>query len=326
MGNSITTLINSLSGAQDEVILLPDDVSEHAGLPFDPRIIHHVLKALTLYEQVDTDTENSAAMEDANQSLLYLILRSQQETKKLVILKHMIGCLPLDNPNSVVFLGNFLEATALPTLADCSSYGQGFADLCNKSREDITTLCHVNYCWAFISERMAGIVSERMFNAAVLQLLMEELEANNHDKVVISALVAIEKFSLTTWNKSVITKERRLLQAVKDLADAETHDVTSSKRQISFLAQWLWLHVLTTEPIAKPVDFESNCIVDLSNSTIGWHASIDGLQIRSDSNTFQSFRASRAVSNGRWFYEVTLLTSGVMQLGWATQECTFDVV
>lgn len=38
------------------------------------------------------------------------------------------------------------------------------------------------------------------------------------------------------------------------------------------------------------------------------------LQIRNDNSTFESIRATMGVSSGKWFYEVILLTNGIMQV------------
>ena len=46
------------------------------------------------------------------------------------------------------------------------------------------------------------------------------------------------------------------------------------------------------------------------------------LDVESRSN-FSSLRANVCVHAGRWMYEVTLGTSGIQQLGWATLDCAF---
>ena len=46
------------------------------------------------------------------------------------------------------------------------------------------------------------------------------------------------------------------------------------------------------------------------------------LEIHCDSR-FGSIRANTCVFSGAWFYEVRLLTSGLMQIGWATLQTPF---
>jgi len=47
------------------------------------------------------------------------------------------------------------------------------------------------------------------------------------------------------------------------------------------------------------------------------------LQARSDASSFESVRCTYSVDSGAWYYEVTIITPGVMQIGWATKESKF---
>jgi len=49
----------------------------------------------------------------------------------------------------------------------------------------------------------------------------------------------------------------------------------------------------------------------------------DGLEARSDAYSFESVRCTFQVDEGAWYYEVLLITPGVMQIGWATKDSTF---
>lgn len=49
----------------------------------------------------------------------------------------------------------------------------------------------------------------------------------------------------------------------------------------------------------------------------------DGLEARSDAYSFESVRCTFQVDGGVWYYEVLLITAGVMQIGWATRDSTF---
>ena len=46
-------------------------------------------------------------------------------------------------------------------------------------------------------------------------------------------------------------------------------------------------------------------------------------QARCDASSFESVRCTFQVNSGIWYYEVTLLTDGVMQIGWATKSSSF---
>lgn len=49
----------------------------------------------------------------------------------------------------------------------------------------------------------------------------------------------------------------------------------------------------------------------------------DGLEARCDAYSFESVRCTFQVDSGVWYYEVVIITSGVMQIGWATKDSTF---
>ncbi|KAF9409620.1 RING finger and SPRY domain-containing protein 1, partial [Podila epigama] len=67
-----------------------------------------------------------------------------------------------------------------------------------------------------------------------------------------------------------------------------------------------------------------NVMLNTLDATRHWKVSEDGLTIRNDGSTFESIRATKSVTCGKWFYEVTLVTAGIMQLGWATSHCQFS--
>ncbi|KAF3854478.1 hypothetical protein F7725_022533 [Dissostichus mawsoni] len=48
-----------------------------------------------------------------------------------------------------------------------------------------------------------------------------------------------------------------------------------------------------------------------------------GLEARCDASSFESVRCTFCVDSGIWYYEVTVITSGVMQIGWATKDSKF---
>ncbi|CAO3563920.1 unnamed protein product [Mortierella alpina] len=67
-----------------------------------------------------------------------------------------------------------------------------------------------------------------------------------------------------------------------------------------------------------------NVMLNTLDATRHWKISEDGLSIRNDGSTFESIRATQSVTCGKWYYEVTLVTAGIMQLGWATVHCQFS--
>lgn len=47
------------------------------------------------------------------------------------------------------------------------------------------------------------------------------------------------------------------------------------------------------------------------------------MQARCDASSFESVRCTFQVDTGVWYYEVLIITDGVMQIGWATKESKF---
>lgn len=73
-------------------------------------------------------------------------------------------------------------------------------------------------------------------------------------------------------------------------------------------------------------------IVDVSNVNVMLNTrdvseylkiSPDGLEARCDAYLFESVRCTYQVNSGCWYYEVTIITPGVMQIGWATKDSNF---
>ncbi|KAF9162043.1 RING finger and SPRY domain-containing protein 1 [Mortierella sp. AD010] len=77
-------------------------------------------------------------------------------------------------------------------------------------------------------------------------------------------------------------------------------------------------------PTSEPKSSSINVMLNTLDGTGHWKISEDGLTIRNDGSTFESIRATLSVSQGKWLYEVTLITAGIMQLGWATVHCHFS--
>lgn len=47
------------------------------------------------------------------------------------------------------------------------------------------------------------------------------------------------------------------------------------------------------------------------------------MQARCDAYSFESVRCTFQINHGVWYYEATILSSGVMQIGWATMDSLF---
>ena len=77
---------------------------------------------------------------------------------------------------------------------------------------------------------------------------------------------------------------------------------------------------LTYETIDRS---DLNAVLNTNDVSEYLKISPDGLTARCDAFSFESVRCTFEVVEGIWYYEVTLVTSGVMQIGWATKESKF---
>lgn len=66
-----------------------------------------------------------------------------------------------------------------------------------------------------------------------------------------------------------------------------------------------------------------NAMLNTSDVSEYLKISADGLEARCDAYSFESVRCTAQADAGVWYYEVTIVTPGVMQIGWATKDSSF---
>ncbi|KAJ3344327.1 hypothetical protein HDU93_000117 [Gonapodya sp. JEL0774] len=101
-------------------------------------------------------------------------------------------------------------------------------------------------------------------------------------------------------------------------ANPSTREVTQKKLALSTHA----LDVISQLLKYDGVDYvQLNCW----DKTYALLVSRDHLEVRNESWTFESIRATHGVSgSGRFAFEVELRTDGIIQIGWATKDCRYD--
>lgn len=79
----------------------------------------------------------------------------------------------------------------------------------------------------------------------------------------------------------------------------------------------------------RPFTYESvnrknlNAMLNANDVSEYLKISANGLIARCDATSFESVRCTFQADYGIWFYEVTVITSGVMQIGFATKKSKF---
>ncbi|CAG9833701.1 unnamed protein product [Diabrotica balteata] len=66
-----------------------------------------------------------------------------------------------------------------------------------------------------------------------------------------------------------------------------------------------------------------NAMLNTSDVSEYLKISPDGLEARCDAYSFESVRCTAQADKGIWYYEVCIITPGVMQIGWATKNSNF---
>lgn len=98
------------------------------------------------------------------------------------------------------------------------------------------------------------------------------------------------------------------------------------KRQVSHILPYMLLELILTFFLKLACSWDLthlHAIMNIFDGTANWKIGGNGLELRNDRPHFESMRASACVWKGKWYYETLLLTSGIMQLGWATIRCRF---
>jgi hypothetical protein len=96
----------------------------------------------------------------------------------------------------------------------------------------------------------------------------------------------------------------------------------SELMQFQHCIQWSLNHVFNTT-VEEEEKSKNRVMLNPKDSTGHCKLSRDGLQVRNDTFLLESIRCTSNVESGVWYYEVLLLTQGVVQIGWGTSRCLF---
>ncbi|KAK9722354.1 hypothetical protein K7432_002742 [Basidiobolus ranarum] len=265
-----------------------------------------------------------------------LISLSQRESEFIQIVSTMVEILDETNPLSAAFLCHLLELTALPSTKTALKVSACLLHKIHSKalfRPKLKHRYRLNACvvWCVLAERLAGKVSASIFTKQVFETLLDGLEDNHPWDVQLLSLVALEKFALTGDNKMRILDSNAInlihslllsspnLKDQRQIAELELCVPWALNRSLS-LSPSLFLSKEETEVVAL-----DNVNVTLNwcdaTSRLKWNPT--GLETRNDSTSFESVRGTMCVTRGCWYYEVRLITPGIMQIGWATKHSRF---
>lgn len=124
-------------------------------------------------------------------------------------------------------------------------------------------------------------------------------------------------------------KQRTMLQSTTIIPSSElVREDWSGLIQLQHCSQWSLDHIFDhTKSLFSPRVTQQFLPPDVhlnwEECTSHCKLSSNYLEMRNDTFFLESARANTCVESGIWYYEVLLLTDGVIQVGWGTSKCLF---
>lgn len=272
-------------------------------------------------------------------SLTKLHAVADHEEGWLQLVRSLVDVIPLSDPLGPAVMTLLLDDCPLPTketAVRCLDLIERLeptpADPDSDSNNNAGVTKHRNLAIVLgcIAEKLAGPRSVALLAPATLDYLISNLAPDRPPPVTLFSLIAIEKFAQTSENKVTIQKHLASLPASAHplllLEPCLTSEDFVSK-QVGFCAQWCLdnLFPLESRRYTYEVIDTSNINTMLNANDVSEYLKIgpNGLEARCDASSFESVRCTYSVNSGCWYYEVLIVTSGVMQIGWATKQSKF---
>ncbi|XP_028150945.1 RING finger and SPRY domain-containing protein 1 [Diabrotica virgifera virgifera] len=283
-------------------------------------------------------------------SMLLVHNIADNEEGWIQVVNSMINVIPMHDPLGPSVITLLLDDCPLPSKESVFKV-VNMLNLSEKAavegRSDAPKQRNICVVLGCIAEKLAGPRNMEILTDSIIDYLLTNLEPVTHPSVILFSLIALEKFAQTSSNKVIILKKIAklptcpisLLEPWKEEAHAkqprrpvclvepwkeETHYV---KRQVGFCAQWILdnLFVMENRQYSyQTVNMDTiNAMLNTSDVSEYLKISPDGLEARCDAYSFESVRCTAQADKGIWYYEVCIITPGVMQIGWATKNSNF---
>lgn len=262
--------------------------------------------------------------------LLKLNLIADKESGWLMVVMCLVDVVPADDPLGPAVMTLFLDESPLPTKETVLKLITRHMRLDEKRPR--TCSWHRNVCIVLgcLAEKLAGSSSVQICTDITLTYLIDNLKSTSDPQVIMHSMIALEKFAQTSENRATIC--RRLnqcpehpLMLLEAWSDTNSNDYM--KQQVTFCAQWSLDNIFVVESrelsyLHSDVD---NINAMLNHEDVSEYLKIgsNGLEARCDASSFESVRCTFEATEGRWYYEALILTSGVMQIGFATKRSRF---
>ena len=285
---------------------------------------HLVLETLLV---IRTLVENE---QEPPQSLTKLHAVADHEEGWLQLVKSLVEVIPLSDPLGPAVMTLLLDDCPLPTketAVRCLDLIDRLEptlpdDSDSNNNAGVTKHRNLAIVLGCIAEKLAGPRSVALLTPTTLQYLMSNLAPDKPPPVTLFSLIAIEKFAQTTENKVTIQKWLSKLETSANplvLLEPCLSSQDFVSRQVGFCAQWCLdnLFPIETRKYTYQVIDTADINVMLNANDVSEYLKIgpSGLEARCDASSFESVRCTFSVNSGCWYYEVLVITSGVMQIG-----------
>lgn len=273
--------------------------------------------------------------QDPPPSLLRLHLVADHESGWLQLVQSLVEVVPLEDPLGPAVMTLLLDDCPLPTKETAARCLDLIEKLESESEENnnlrgVTRHRNLAIVLGCLAEKLAGPRSLALLTDQTLDYLLGNLALDKPPPVTLFSLIAMEKFSQTSENKVTIMKRLAGLSPALHpllLLEPQLDSPDHVSRQVGFCAQWCLDNMFPVE--GRKFSYEetdtSQINMMLNSNDVSEYLKIgpNGLDARCDASSFESVRCTFSVNSGCWYYEVTVVTSGVMQIGWATKQSKF---
>lgn len=255
------------------------------------------------------------AFSQATEVLIQLSHKSSNFINLLIIIIYQ---LPLSDPLSTAFICHFLEVTALPNINTLLKLNKRLIAKCMQNSKNKETIqANTAIIWGLLAENLAGKGSEKMFTKDLKDLLISNVENSHFTDVKKHSLIALEKFALTRDNKAKIIGSN-IANIIKRLSAKEYDD-----KSLKFCLEASLRYFDSTYHRDKQDFDDISCTLNWLEASSNWKLSPNYLEFRNDRIDFLSIKGTTTITYGCWFYEVELMSCGIMQIGWAVQSSVF---
>lgn len=322
-------------GGNHDIIIDRREIEFISGSGSDDGINNSMLSSITDKYVLDTLAVIRTLVDndqDPPPSMLKLHIIADKEAGWLLVVRSMVQVIPLNDPLGPAVITLLLDDCPLPskeTVVHLCKFFELSGESARESWQD--PRLHRNICVVLgcIAEKLAGPASIALLTHTTLEYLVAHLSESNHPCVILFALIALEKFAQTSENKTSIERnleQDSLANPLRTLEGWITH-ADFVHRQVGFCAQWCLDNLFICE--GRQYSYENidtthlNAMLNSNDVSEYLKISPDGLQARCDASSFESVRCTFQVDSGIWYYEATIITAGVMQIGWATRDSKF---